>query len=158
MSKVYLSGPITGLDYGNARYGWRKDFADRLGPGIIPLSPMRHEGHLAEMKTAMSAEALKAFAKEKNHIFSHPKMIVSKDMLDIEQSDLMVVNLLGADKVSQGTVWEMGYAKGKGKQIVVITDALNVHTSPFVKESANVVVDNLDDAVLIVNSLLSDGI
>lgn len=158
MSKVYLSGPITGMNYANARFGWRQEFANRLGEGIIPLSPMRHEGHLAEMKTAMSVEALKAFEKEKNHIFSHPRMIVSKDMLDIEQSDLVLVNLLGATKVSQGTVWEMGYAKGKGKQIVVITDDENVHNSPFIKESANVVVDNLDDAVMIVNSLLSTGI
>lgn len=158
MSKVYLSGPITGLEYGNARYGWRLTFSENLGPGIEALSPMRHEGHLAEMKTAMSVEALKAFEKEKNHIFSHPKMIVSKDMLDIEQSDLMVVNFLGAKDVSQGTIWEMGYAKGKGKQIVVITDSENVHKSPFIRESANVVVDNLDDAILIVNSLLSTGV
>lgn len=158
MAKVYLSGPITGMDYGNARFGWRKVFAEGLGEGIVPLSPMRHEGHLAEMKTAMSVEALKKFEKEKNHIFSHPKMIVSKDMLDIEQCDLVVVNLLGAERVSQGTVWEMGYAKGKGKQIVVITDKDNVHTSPFVTESANVVVDNLQDAVNITNSLLSTGI
>lgn len=158
MSKVYLSGPITGMDYGNARFGWRKTFSEWLEEGIEVLSPMRHEGHLAEMKTAMSVEALKKFEKEKNHIFSHPKMIVSKDMLDVEQSDLVVVNLLGADKVSQGTVWEMGYAKGKGKQIVLITDKGNVHTSPFVSESANVVVDNLEDAARIVNSLLSVGI
>lgn len=158
MPKVYLSGPITGLDYTNARYGWRQDFADSLDEPIEVLSPMRHEGHLAEMKTPMTREALKAFEKEKNHIFSHPRMIVSKDMLDIEQSDLVVVNLLGASKVSQGTVWEMGYAKGKGKQIVVITDKDNVHTSPFITESANVIVDNVDDAVMIVNSLLSTGL
>lgn len=159
MSKVYLSGPITGLDYGNARYGWRKEFADRMGEGIEVLSPMRHEGHLAEMKTKMSVEALKAFEKEKNHIFSHPKMIVSKDMLDIEQCDLVVVNLLGAEKPSQGTIWEMGYAKGKGKQIVVIRQGNDsVHTSPFVTEPVNVVVDNLEDAINITNSLLSTGI
>lgn len=120
---------------------------------------MRHEGHLAEMKTAMSVEALRAYEKEKNHIFSHPKMIVSKDMLDIDECTLMVVNLLNAEKPSQGTIWEMGYAKAKGKQIVVIRDKNDaVHTSPFITESANVVVDNLDDAVMIVASLLSEGI
>lgn len=158
MSKVYLSGPITGLDYANARYGWRKEFLEGLDPGIQVLSPMRHEGHLAEMKTAMSVEALRAFEKEKNHIFSHPKMIVSKDMLDVEQSDLVIVNMLGATKVSQGTIWEMGYAKGKGKQIILITDRMDPHTSPFVFESANVIVDNLRDAIMITNSLLSTGI
>ena len=158
MGTIYLSGPITGKDYTEARYGWRLEFADAMDEGTVVLSPMRHEGHLAEMKAAMSIEALEAFEKEKNHIFSHPKMIVSKDMLDIEQCDLMVVNLLGATEVSQGTVWEMGYAKGKGKQIVLITSPGNVHKSPFIRESANIVVDNLDDAVMIVNSLMSTGV
>lgn len=158
MSKVYLSGPITGQHYENARYGWRQEFADGLDEGVEALSPMRHEGHLAEMKTAMSVEALKAFERERNHIFSHPRMIVSKDMLDIEQCDLVVVNLLGATKVSQGTIWEMGYAKAKGKQIVLITDRDNPHNSPFISEGANIIVDNLEDAVMITNSLLSVGI
>ena len=49
MSKVYLSGPITGLTYGEARYTWREEFAKKA-PGIRVLSPMRHEGHLAEMR------------------------------------------------------------------------------------------------------------
>lgn len=158
MAKVYLSGPITGMNYEDARYGWRREFSEGLGHDIVVLSPMRHEGHLAELKTAMSVEALKAFEKEKNHIFSHPRMIVSKDMLDIEQCDLMVVNLLGSTKVSQGTIWEMGYAKGVGKQIVVITKREDPHNSPFIFESANVVVDNLQDAIMITNSLLSTGI
>ena len=154
MSKVYLSGPITGVSYNEARFGWRAKFADYLDEGIIPLSPMRHEGHLAELST----EAETVLPPGKTHIFSHPRMIVSKDMLDIEQCDLMVVNLLGATTVSQGTIWEMGYAKGKGKQLVVIMEANNVHKSPFIRESANIVVDNVEDAIMIVNSLLSEGI
>lgn len=162
MSKVYLSGPITGLEYGGARYGWRQEFSQQIAftdSDAVMLSPMRHEGHLAEMKTAMSVDALKAYEKEKNHIFSHPKMIVSKDMLDIDECTIMVVNLLGAAKVSQGTIWEMGYAKAKGKQIVVIKSKDdNIHTSPFITESASIVVDNLEDAVMIVASLLSKGI
>lgn len=160
MSKktVYLSGPITGLDYGNARYGWRKSFAEMLDDGITVLSPMRHEGHLAEMKEAMSVEALRSFEKENAHLFSHHNMIVAKDRLDIEESALVVVNLLGAAKPSQGTIWEMGYAAGKSKQMIVVKDREdNVHTSPFITEG-NITVTSLEDAALIVNSLLSEGL
>lgn len=155
---VYLSGPITGLDYGNARYGWRKGFALMLDEGITVLSPMRHEGHLAEMQQAMSVEALSAFEKENGHLFSHHNMIVAKDRLDIEASAIIIVNLLGAVQPSQGTIWEMGYAAGKGKQMIVVTEAADkVHTSPFIREG-NIVVHSLQDAALIVNSLLSEGL
>ena len=158
MSKVYLSGPITGMEYGGARYGWRKDFADMMEPGIEVLSPMRHEGHLAEMQKPMTVEALKQFEVENHHLFSHPNMIVAKDRLDIEESTVVVVNLLGAKAPSQGTIWEMGYASALGKQIVVVRDPNDkVHTSPFIV-TGNVVVPTLQDAANIINSLLSTGI
>lgn len=158
MSKVYLSGPITGLDYGNARYGWRRDFYGMLDEQVTVLSPMRHEGHLAEMQEAMSVEALKAFEKDNGHLFSHHDMIVAKDRLDIEQCDIMVVNLLGAEKPSQGTIWEMGYAAGKSKLIIVVSPPEDkVHPSPFIRQG-NIVVKTLPEAALIVNSLLSEGL
>lgn len=151
MSKVYLSGPITGLTYAAARFGWRKEFADRLAPGITVLSPMRHEGHLAEVKGKLAKEY-------PEHLFSHPKIIVSKDLLDIDMSDIVVANFLGAKKPSIGTVSEMGYAKAKGKTIVTILEEGNVHNHPFVTELSNAVVGTLDDALTIVNSLLSEGV
>lgn len=158
MSKVYLSGPITGLDYGNARYGWRKEFAELLAPHITVLSPMRHEGHLAEMTEAMSVEALKAFEKDNGHLFSHHDMIVAKDKLDIEECTIMVVNLLGASKPSQGTIWEMGYAAHARKLTLVVAEEDDkVHNSPFIRQG-NIVVHSLHDASLVINSLLSEGL
>lgn len=155
---VYLSGPITGMEYGDARYGWRKELAYLLDPSIVVLSPMRHEGHLAEMQEAMSVEALRAFEKENGHLFSHHNMIVAKDRLDIETSDLVVVNLLGAMRPSQGTIWEMGYAAAKGKLMIVVKEKDDkVHTSPFITEG-NIIVSKLEDAALIINSLLSEGL
>ncbi len=152
MSKVYLSGPITGLTYQQARYGWRKDFQEKLSPGITVLSPMRHEGHLAEMKQ-------KKIAPDNlpTHLFSHPKMIVTKDFLDIDECTIMVVNLQGTKKVSQGTLIEMGYAKKAGKTMIAIVDKENVHNSPFIPELC-VVTTSMDEAVAIVNSLLSEGV
>lgn len=154
---VYLSGPITGLEYKEARYAWRKEFAEMLSPGITILSPMRHEGHLAEMTEKMSVEALAAFEKENGHLFSHHDMIVAKDRLDIEQCDIMFVNLLGAEAVSQGTIWEMGYAAGQRKLTIVAVEPGNVHKSPFIRQG-NIVVGSLHEAALIINSLTSTGL
>ena len=161
MSKVYLSGPITGLTYDGARYGWRGKFARMVnelanngGENFITfLSPMRHEGHLAEMRnTPILPNTLPT------HLFSHPKMIVTKDFLDIDESTIMVVNLSGAKAVSQGTLIEMGYARHAGKTIVTIRDKDNLHNSPFIEVISNVLVDTLDEAAAIVASLLSEGL
>lgn len=156
MSKaVYLSGPITGLTYKQARFGWRKEFSDMV-PGVEVLSPMRHEGHLAELK----AQKIKSDVHEtqSNHYFSQPKVIVAKDLLDIEQSAVVLVNFLGSKKVSQGTLIEMGYAKKAGKTIVTVMEKGNVHDSIFVGQISDTIVDNLEDAAHIVSSLLSTGV
>lgn len=172
---VYLSGPIAGLTYDQARYGWRMTVAAQLEQGIKVLSPMRHEGHLAEVKGPLDP------AGQLNHFFSGSKIIFEKDMLDIQRCDLMLVNLLDATKVSIGTVAEIGMAAALGKKIIlVIEDAgsvpigeyrsgydqsdiqvdygSNVHEHPFVTVPASLRLNNLDDAVHAVNSLLSEGL
>lgn len=151
MSKVYLSGPITGLTYNEARFGWRAEFAEKLGQTITVLSPMRHEGHLAEIKGKLAKEY-------PEHLFSHPRMIVTKDLLDVKESTIVIANFLGAKKVSIGTVAEIGYAHALGKTLIIIMEPGNVHDHPFIREMANAVVGSLDDAVAVVSSLLSVGI
>jgi nucleoside 2-deoxyribosyltransferase len=163
---VYLSGPIAGLTYEEARYGWRKTVADQLAPGIRALSPMRHEGHLAEVRGPLEA------ADQLDHFFSGSRIIVEKDRLDIERSDIVLVNLLGAmERVSLGTVAEIGMAYAMGKKVVlVIEDAdemwdgvtyvpfKNIHDHPFVTIPAALRLNNLDDAIHAINSLLSEGL
>lgn len=166
---VYLSGPITGLSYQDARFGWRETVARQLTvshykvsdydptvavaelSGIKVLSPMRHEAHLAEM------ESIDKHYPE--HFFSKAKVIVEKDRLDIKRSDIMLVNLLGATKVSIGTVSEIAMAYEQGKQtVLVMEDHGNVHDHPFVTELVSLRLNNLDDAVAAIKSLLSEGI
>lgn len=150
-NKVYLSGPISGLSYKEARFGWREQFAFLLNASITVLSPMRHEGHLAEIKGPLE----KAYP---DNLFSHPKMIVAKDFLDVDQSAIVVANFLGAQRVSIGTAVELGYAYAKGKTIVVIMDKNNIHVHPFITEIAATVVGSVTEAAHVVNSLLSEGI
>lgn len=152
MSAVYLSGPISGLTYEEARWGWREEFTSLLSLGAAAvLSPMRHEGHLAEVQGPLDVHY-------PQNLFSRPKMIVAKDFLDIDRSDIMVVCLLDARRVSIGTMVELGYARAKGKTVVTIMADGNLHDHPFVRENSDVVVDNVADAAKIVNSLLSVGL
>lgn len=150
---VYLSGPIAGETYYNARYGWREDAARGFKPGIKALSPMRHEGHLAEVKGALSS------AEQVDHFFSGARVIVEKDRLDIKRSDIVLVVLLGATRVSIGTVSEIGMAYEAGKTIIlVMEDEGNIHDHPFVTQPAALRLNNLDDAIYAINQLLSEGI
>lgn len=152
---VYLSGPISGLTYNKARYDWRETFANGIEPGITVLSPMRHEGYMSEIKTVIEADT----GKYPKHYFADAKIIVEKDKLDIKRSDVVVVNLLGAQRVSIGTMVEIGMAFEAGKTIVlVMEDNGNVHEHPFVTQPAALRLNNIDDAIDAVNSLLSEGL
>lgn len=157
MSRVYLAGPITGLSYEQARNGWRQDFAALLLPSIEPLSPMRQEGHLAEVKK------IAAHGYEHNPL-SSSRGIIAKDLLDIERCDLVVMNFLGAKKVSIGSVWEMGYAKKCGKPIVLIIEArqpisaANPHNHLFIVDTADFTCHGVSAAADIVNAVLLSGV
>lgn len=158
LGKVYLSGPIMGLTYDEARFGWRKYVAERLLPGIEPLSPMRQEGHLAEVKGPLGNHTPSGHHQGSNHIFSHAKMIVAKDRLDVQQASIVLVNFLGATSVSKGTLVELGWADAQGKTIVIVMEPEgNPHDHPFVRE-LGMVVENIDDAVDIINAMLATGV
>lgn len=161
MPKVYLAGPITGLSYEEARHGWRPEFAGYLDRSIQPLSPMRQEGHLAEVKN------IAAHGYEHNPL-SSSRGIVAKDLLDIERCDLVVFNFLGSTKVSVGSVWEMGYAKKCGKPIILIIEPKpskdviiigpNPHDHLFVTETADFTCHGVQEAADITNALLRPGV
>lgn len=150
---VYLCGPIAGCTYDEARYGWRKKLAELIKPEIPILSPMRQEGHLAEV-----VGELGTFAPD-NHAIATQRAIVAKDKLDIRQSSLVVANFLGAERVSIGSVVEIGFASALGKPIVLVIEPEgNVHDHLFVREMSDVRVSSIRDAADIVNALLLPGV
>ena len=152
--KVYLSGPILGTTYEDARYGWRKQVALGLLPGIQVLSPMRHEGHLSEHIGPIDIDVI----DNASHFFSQSKIMFAKGVLDIRSCDIVLANFLEATWPSLGTVSEIGMAYILNKTIVTVMADTNIHRHPFVLEPSALVLDNLDDAITAINSLLSTGI
>lgn len=159
MKRVYLSGPITGLSY-NGCTDWRRHFASLLYSDVVPLSPMRgkeylaHEGDIKDayksgqcVTNLPSAQAL-----------SCAQGITAKDRNDVFSCDAMVVYLLGAQKVSIGTVVEFGWADAFRKPIISVieSDGSNVHEHSIVNTVTGFRVPTLNDAANIVNILLSD--
>ena len=132
--RVYLCGPINGCTDSEAS-DWREAVKTHFPSA---LDPMRRDYRGREQ--------------------ANYREIVERDKRDIDQCDVVLVNFLGSKVISQGTLVEIGYAKARGKTIVVVKEPNNVHNSVFVSETASAIVDNLEDAAAIVSSLLSTGV
>ena len=173
--KVYLAGPISGLDYTQARDGWRKEFARLLSKEILVYSPMRAKDYL-EGQEHMDEDSDKHFA----HPETSPRAILTRDHNDIRNCDVFVANFLGAKTVSIGTCVEFGFAFAYMKPVVVIMEKgydemishfvhekspikipngkINIHSHPFINAIAGYRVETLEEAAKIVTSILTPGV
>lgn len=154
---VYLSGPITGLTYGEARHTWRVAFAELMPAHIHVLSPMRAKEFLPH------AGALGVPFTNKE-LFKQPmgtsRGIITRDENDVKRSDMMVVHLLGATNVSIGTVHELGMARAFRTPVILIMekDGSNPHSHAFVTETAGYWVDTVDEAAWVAATFLTPGV
>jgi len=145
---VYLAGPITGLSYMGAT-DWREYAAILLrGTGITPISPMRAKSYLAgEEELAQSYSG---------HALSTPKGIVTRDRFDCQRAGVVLANLLGASRVSIGTMVELGWADAARVPIVtVLPENDNIHNHAFIHELSGFVVPTLTEGLTLVRHILS---
>jgi nucleoside 2-deoxyribosyltransferase len=148
---VYLAGPITGLNYHGASE-WREDVYYQLADIATILSPMRNKESLAHIE---SLEGHVQYGELE--IMSSPSPVFARDRYDVKRADVLLINLLGATRVSIGTVFEIGYAVALGKLLVVaMEDSGNPHDHLFVTAAASIRVNNLDDAVYATRSFLGN--
>ncbi len=150
MRCVYLAGPITGLTFTGA-CEWRDwvTVALRLESHryprtthLHPLSPMRDKDQfICDPRQVLPST------------WDEGKAAVHRDLLDIRRSDAVLVNLLGASRVSLGTMCELGYAYAERKFILVVMEPDNPHDHVFVTELASQIVPTLDDALRVLGAL-----
>lgn len=146
MSLVYLAGPIGGLAYSEAN-DWREQAAEHLNfVGIETASPLR-------FKTFLKTE-VKIQDHYKTNVLATPKAIYTRDKWDVSRSDVILVNLVGADRVSIGTVEEIGWADMLNKPIVIAMEEGNIHQHAMIIESAGYIVPTLAQALGVVEALL----
>lgn len=164
---IYLAGPITGLNWEQATK-WRTDLTERFKDAstgrinYITLSPLRGKEYLKQEKNIKDSYA--------NYVMSTPKSITERDLNDVRRSDLIIVNFLGATKVSIGTVFEIGAARALNIPIILIIEdpiifdlnselvsvsnytaetleyvKRNIHDHSMIRESATTILSNIDD-------------
>lgn len=130
---VYLAGPITGAD-NDAIMAWRKEAQREFAVnGITALTPIDVSSQGVDLK----------------------KLAILRDKIDVTRCHVVLMNLLGAKRVSIGTMAELGWANAFGKPIVlVMEESGNLHEHGFVRELSTFHHTTLQDALETVKGLL----
>lgn len=147
--KVYLSGPITGCSLELAGE-WRTYVRKRLATGLIAIDPMRD----AVDASMLSEKQLNDTERLLHYI--HGKEILERNRMDIQRSDLLLVNFLGATRVSIGSTGEIFWADAFRKPVIVVREAQrNLHDHGLINAIACDWFETLDSAIEKINRLLS---
>jgi nucleoside 2-deoxyribosyltransferase len=149
---VYLAGGIAGLP-GNETIHWRNFSRVALEQhDIETLDPMR-----AKDKLSSQAQISHNFHDyEENGAFFTSRGIMTRDFNDVKRCDALLVNLLGLEKPSLGTIMELAWAYALQKPAVVaIEKSGNPHDNhPMIHEAMPFRVETLDEAIFSVAVIL----
>lgn len=144
---VYLAGAITGKSFGNAT-NWRDWAISELkSDGITGLSPLRCKDYLLN-------ETSLADTYGDLNILSSGKGITTRDRWDCMRADALLVNLLDTDRVSIGTVMELGWADAARNPIVLVMESGNLHDHAMVREVSGFIASSLEEGLAVVKALL----
>lgn len=156
---IYLAGPITGCSYDGCT-NWRQQFKQLLPDTKVHLqmgfdlselrvlSPMRGKDYLL-------GETNVADSYENELVLSCQRGIMTRDFFDCCRADIVVVNLLGAERVSIGTVMEIAWAfQNRTPVIAVMEKERNLHDHSMIRESIGFRVTTLEDAAEIALQVL----
>lgn len=137
---VYLAGPMTGQTY-EETIAWRKYAREKLEEAeFTVLDPAR--GLMFLKPEAVVKDAYEEFSTENKHT------VFVRDRFDSTRSDILLVNLLKASKVSIGTMMELAWAHLSNKfPVVVMEREGNPHMHAFMRECAGIVRESVEDAV-----------
>ena len=88
--------------------------------------------------------------------FNTKSAIIGRDRADCTGADLIFMNLLGANKVSIGTMVELAWADASRKPVIVcIEKDGNPHDSPHVRGLATYIVEDLDSGIAVARCLFN---
>ncbi len=143
---LYLAGPILDCSY-NESIDWREYVSKKLPKHIKGVSPMRGKEFLSK------EQKLKGSYKE--YPVATQKGITCRDRMDVTRCDMILVNFLGADKISVGSVMEIAWADILRKPIVVAMEKENIHSHAMIREVSGFIVSDLDEAIKVAIAVLS---
>jgi len=145
---IYLAGPITGLTYRGAT-DWRTYAAQLLDSEKIEcLSPLRGKDFLLNAGVLHSGSY--------DGVLTTGKAITRRDYFDCTRATAVLVNLLGTERVSIGTVMELAWCYQAEIPTIVIMEKNNLHNHVMINESSTYIVETLEEAIHTMKLLLND--
>lgn len=147
---IYLAGPITGLTFDDADE-WRVKARDFLAKhDIAGMSPLRGKSYLQTL-----GELSATCVQEGNAgLLSKPRSIMTRDFYDATTCDVLLINLLGATKVSIGTMMELAWAFQCRTPVVCCMEEGNVHEHAMVNEAIGFRVSSLEEGLAVCVAIL----
>jgi nucleoside 2-deoxyribosyltransferase len=154
--RLYLAGPITGLNYHGAA-DWRQEVKTALWPSIVAFSPMRGKEYLKALPVIGDARVQQNPAEDSyglKNVMSSAQGITGRDRNDVMNADAVLMNLLGATRVSIGTMIEAGWADAFRKPVIVVREKDSIHGHGMLDAIATYTVADLDEALHLTRMLL----
>ncbi len=150
--KVYCAHPISGLtwdavvDYYNGIKAKLEDI------GLDVFQPMTGKGEIrSEVNGRFQSVDFKSAVASNHAIFE-------RDQWMVRNSDILYLDLTGADAVSIGCMMELAWAALLGKYTVVVMEKGNIHRHAFVVEAADIFFDNEDAALAYLRTFVNQTI
>jgi len=148
---VYLAGPIAGCTYAGCA-DWREYVQRELKAAAINgLSPLRGKEGLASLP--MISGSGEEYA-HRGPLYT-ARGIMTRDRFDATRCAVLFVNLLGAKKVSIGTVMEIAWADACRTPVVCAMEAAgNLHQHIMIDQALGFRVETLDEAIAVTKAIL----
>lgn len=142
---VYLAGPILDCTKSEAN-DWRRHVARELGfYNITGISPLRCEPLIGD----------RYLANYPDPKFGTAKAIAAKNKFDVSNCDLVFAYLPKQDRVSIGTILEIGWASVDiSRPIIVVTDDPFLMNHPVLTECCGWCLPTLDAGIEVTVGLL----
>ena len=153
MKKIYLAGPITGLSFTES-----EDWRDQI-KSVASANPEKF-GNMQFFSPLRGKDYLKAEKSIKDthdeFQFSTSKAIMLRDSYDVRTSAAVLVNLLGATRVSIGTVMELAWAYEHRKPVVAIIEKDgNIHDHAMLNEAIWYKLQTIEDAMWALSMIIN---
>lgn len=142
---IYLAGPISGLTYDGCT-DWRDAVERTLSIDDFEVaSPMRAK------KFLNTGEILDAVRYD--NVLASAQGVMTRDSWDVHRCDAVFANLLGAEKVSIGTVMELAWAWKAGVPAIVVMEPENIHNHIMLQQSTPYYCETVDEGLELLYAL-----
>jgi len=148
--KIYCAHPICGRPLEEILTYYTATVNSLSNMGYDVLHP------LAGIRDTDVRNAVKFRDHGKGNVLSSNHTITRRDLWMVRSADIVYVNLIGAGKVSIGSVAELTTGFNFGKHTIAVMEAHNIHRHAFVLEMADIIFESKEDAEMYLESFIKN--